>query len=1507
MKSWSIASGGWAAILFAGAGAIAPVVAQAETVQVGIYQNGPKIFLDETGQPTGFWVEVLAAIAEAENWTIEYVPCEWHNCLQAVETGQLDLMPDVAYSELRDRRFDFHTEPVLSSWSVVYRHPDLPLDSLLDLDQRRVGVVQDSIQQAKLAERTEPFGVEPTFVEFDDFDTLLRALEQGAIDAAVVNRFIGQQAEGEYNIQRTNILVYPSQLYFVTAAGQNAALLTAIDRQLQQLFADSDSAYYQAENQWLAPYDHPQRTLIKHLLLDLLLYLPLVGVVLFALWNRSLCREAKQRLKAEHRLQNLTDNTPGVIFQYLLCDNGKEFLRYANSRCQEIWGVDAPTATADVEQWWRRVHPDDVSTVRATLLRSARTLTPWKAEWRILHPDTGEKWVQVSAHCQSQDNGDIVWDGAIFDITERKAAEVALRKSEHRFQRLASNIPGILYGYRLRPEGTDEYTYISSGFEEIYGFPPDTALTNSDVVWQMTHPDDLPLLRRSVTESYQTMQVWQAQYRVILPTGQLKWLQGISRPELQPNGDVIWDGLVIDITERKQIEAALRKSEQRFRNTAANLPGAIFQYVLRTDGTDNVNFMSAGCYDLWEISAERAERDCQVLWEMVHPDDRAAMVQSVLQSAQTLEFWSWQWRIITPSGKTKWLAAAGRPEPQANGDVVWDSLVMDISDRKQAEIALQISESRLNTLISNLPGFVFRVANDRYFTAEFVSQGVVDITEYAPSEYMSAATTTLGEQIHPHDQARVWNQVQRALQQRQPYECEHRIVTRSGQTKWVWVRGQGIFDETGTLHHLEGFVTDISDRKQAELALQESELRYRQVVEAQTDFILRSLPDTTITFANDALCQALGFTASEVVGKKWIELADPNDLEQNAFAALAHLTPQNPRCFVENRDTRAGGKIGWTQWLNEGIFDDIGQLVEIQSVGRDITELKQIEQALRNSEERLRLVTENMSDLVCLHHLDGHFTYATPSSQALLGYAPAELLGKDLYALIHPEDGERVRNEAHTPVLEGKSGRATYRMRHKTAGYLWVETLAQPVFDAQGRVSQLQTTSRNVSDRVKVEQQLKHDALHDSLTTLPNRNRLMQRLDLTLQRSQTHPTFQFAVLFLDLDNFKVVNDSLGHLVGDELLIAVAQQLQQFIRETDIAARLGGDEFVILIEEIDGIQDAVIIAERILEAMQRSFIVADREVVMSTSIGIVAGSNHYQRAVDLLRDADLAMYRAKHSGRAQYAIFDPSMHFRVTQRLHLEQDLRKALERSELLLYYQPIVALESLRVVGFEALVRWQHPSRGLVSPLEFIAIAEETGLIVPMGQWILTAACQQLAQWQQQYPQHRLKISVNLSVQQLHDALLTHIADALTTSQISPHSLVLEITESMLARNIEATQDLLERVKQLGIRLSIDDFGTGYSSLSYLSRLPVDSLKIDRAFVNPSEPDTRNQVIAESIVALSNLLELGVIAEGVETPEQLQWLKQLGCKEGQGFLFSAPVPADVAAQLLCQSVSIRS
>jgi diguanylate cyclase (GGDEF)-like protein/PAS domain S-box-containing protein len=589
-----------------------------------------------------------------------------------------------------------------------------------------------------------------------------------------------------------------------------------------------------------------------------------------------------------------------------------------------------------------------------------------------------------------------------------------------------------------------------------------------------------------------------------------------------------------------------------------------------------------------------------------------------------------------------------------------------------------------------------------------------------------------------------------------------------------------------------------------------------------------------------------------------------------------------------------------------------------------------VQQALGESEERYRLLAENINDLVCLHQPDGRYLYVSPSCEALLGYHHHELMGQDPYAFFHPDDADRVTQETLAMALKSKPVRnpyafshregadsvtektngtapklkpvpITYRMRQKSGNYIWFETLTTPIVDAQGEVVQLQTTSRDVTDRVLAQERLRHEALHDALTGLPNRDLLIERLEYAINRSKRQENYHFAVLFLDLDRFKVINDSLGHLAGDQLLIAIAKKLQFLLRETDLAVRMGGDEFVILLDEIKGIKEAIRATERIFAELRLPLMMGGREIYITTSIGIVFGTKDYVEASHLLRDADIAMYRAKNEGKARYEIFDPEMHRDAIKRLHLENDLRQGIEREEFILYYQPIVELATNQLVGFETLVRWQHPTEGLKSPGDFIAVAEETGLISSLDYWVLRRACQQLASWQTVFPNiSTMKVSVNLSAQDLRRHDLLEVVDrVLAETGLPGNSLTLEITESMLIEDVEATINRLRQLKERGIAISIDDFGTGYSSLSYLHRLPVDNLKVDRSFVNQMQEGRRNHQIVETIVTLSEHLKLDTIAEGIETVQQLERLQELGYKFGQGYLFSKPLSEEATEALL--------
>jgi diguanylate cyclase (GGDEF)-like protein len=411
----------------------------------------------------------------------------------------------------------------------------------------------------------------------------------------------------------------------------------------------------------------------------------------------------------------------------------------------------------------------------------------------------------------------------------------------------------------------------------------------------------------------------------------------------------------------------------------------------------------------------------------------------------------------------------------------------------------------------------------------------------------------------------------------------------------------------------------------------------------------------------------------------------------------------------------------------------------------------------------------------------------------------------------------------------------------------------------------------------------------------------MDHVKMAIQRSRRSGDRLFAALFLDLDRFKIINDSLGHMVGDQLLVGIAHRLEACLRPGDTVARLGGDEFTILLEDLASTDDAIEVARRVQEAVTQPFNIGGHEVFTTASIGIALSNTGYERAEDLLRDADTAMYRAKMEGKKRHVVFDKAMHDRAMQLLQTETDLRRALTRKEFFLNYQPIVCLETGRVSSFEALVRWRHPERGLVGPGDFIPVAEETGLIVPLGLWVLNEACRQMREWQRLgLADETVKMSVNLSSRQFSQAdLIEQISSALRESGLEAANLKLEITESMVMENIDTAIDMLTQLRNLGVGLSIDDFGTGYSSLSYLHRFPIDTLKIDRSFVTQMTDNSENAEIVRTIVTLARSLDMAVVAEGVETADQLRQLGDLGCDYGQGYLFSRPVGAGQAAELL--------
>lgn len=650
-----------------------------------------------------------------------------------------------------------------------------------------------------------------------------------------------------------------------------------------------------------------------------------------------------------------------------------------------------------------------------------------------------------------------------------------------------------------------------------------------------------------------------------------------------------------------------------------------------------------------------------------------------------------------------------------------------------------------------------------------------------------------------------------------------------------------------------------------------------------------------IRYANRAARSHAGTSHGNLVGERFSDLAHI-DSRAALSQRMSGTTPAS--MLVPQRfELKLVGPRGAEPWIDLTLtpIEHEGRPA-LLAMGFDITDRRLAESAMRESERRLRDLIENVQLISVLLDARGDITFANEYALELLGLHEEDVVGRNWFDLVIPLD-RRVSMQAafKDRIASGTAPHEEYEIlttRGEPRVVSWNSTV---LHDPTGAICGMASIGSDVTERRRAEKRLLHDALHDALTGLPNRALFMDRLRTAMARLRRRPTHLFAALFLDLDRFKVVNDSLGHMAGDQFLVQIGRVLQATLRAEHTVARLGGDEFAILLDDLDDKDDARRVVERIFHALETPIRVSGQDIFATMSIGIAYAGAQYESAEDMLRDADTAMYQAKTTGKARFQIFDESMHKRAVGLLKLEHSLRRATERNEFLLHYQPIVSLEGEKTAGFEALVRWNHPERGIVGPYEFIHLAEETGLIFRIGSWTLREACEWLARGSPALPDH-LTVNVNLSGRQFSQGdLIEEVQRALSETGLSADRLKLEITESVIMENPEMAVDLLRRLKGLGTHLCIDDFGTGYSSLSYLLRFPADTLKIDRSFVNNLGKGGREQDIVGAIVSLARSLDMDVVAEGVETAEQRDILRALGCRYGQGYLFARPLDHEQA------------
>ncbi|MCX4186555.1 PAS domain-containing protein [Methylophaga sp. OBS4] len=926
------------------------------------------------------------------------------------------------------------------------------------------------------------------------------------------------------------------------------------------------------------------------------------------------------------------------------------------------------------------------------------------------------------------------------------------------------------------------------------------------------------------------------------------------------------------------------------KNGAETAPVLIHKFCLAPDGTMHILDASSAIINIYGIPVEDVINNASPAWERIHADDRTLITQAMEESARGMRPLHGEWRVQHPEKGEIWVACRSTPESDADNEIVWHGYFHDITKHKRVDEALRESEERFRHAFEFAGiGMGILSTDGRWLRA---NHSICEMLGYSEE---ALRQMTYQDLTYPDDLLRGREEVRRLIAGEIPYmQIEKRYRHRDGHYLWAKLTTSIVRDDRDEPLYFVSQIENIDQRKQAEHEVALLSFAINRVGEG----VYLMNEDGQFKYINDEVCRKLGYSRDELLHKMTVPDIDP-DYQIPVWQEHWQQLKQEGSVTLETTHITKTGEIVPVE-INANYFEFDGQGYNLALV-RDISERKRAEQAqrqaeaaLREQEERFRQMTENIEEVVWLTDVSKErMLYVSPAYETIWGRSCKSLYAdpKQWIDAIHPDDREKVKYAAchHQARREYD---IEYRIIHPDGSLRYIHDRAFPIRDDTGKIYRIAGTAQDITARKEQEAHIQYLAYHDALTGLPNRALVMNRLDHAIVQAHRHQEM-LAVLFLDLDRFKTINDTLGHAAGDSLLQQVADCLVETLREEDTIGRGGGDEFLILLPGLTAPEDAAHVADKILGSLSHPFKVANYELHVRASIGISIYPRDADIAETLVKYADTALYLAKEQGRNTFRFFSPELDASVRARLHLENDLRSAINKNQLYLQYQPLMDMDSGQYTGAEALLRWAHPELGLISPEDFIPVAEETGLIIPIGEWVLRCACLQARVWQNA-GRENFRVSVNLSRCQLEQTdLAATLKRILHETECPPQLLELEITESSAMSEPEQAIVKLQTLNEMGIGLALDDYGTGYSSLAYLKRFPLDRLKIDRSFVEGIPEDSDDLAIVQTTIVLARQLRLKVVAEGVETQAQRAFLEAFGCDEIQGYLFAKPMAPD--------------